>query len=117
MRARRTIVAAVCAVGFIIPSALPAPAGGIEAMIRARFGKHGDAAVRVAHCESRLTARAVGGPNKDGTYDYGVFQLNNGGTMQGLGLRKREALDAATNIDAAYRLWKRRGWQPWSCQP
>ena len=73
-------------------------------------------ALRIAHCESKLNPSAVGGPNKAGTYDYGVFQLNSGGTYQSLGLTKAQALDYKLNIKAAYRLYRRRGWRPWTCR-
>ena len=44
-----------------------------------------------------------------------VFQLNSGGTMQGLGLSAADALDWRANFAAARRLYLRRGWQPWVC--
>lgn len=85
----------------------------VAALVRARFpaAQRGHA-VRVAWCESRLRARATG-HNRNGTVDRGVFQLNSGGTMQGLGLSAADALEAEANIDGAYRLWRRAGWRPW----
>lgn len=72
-------------------------------------------AVKVAWCESRLNPSAVNGSNKNGTVDRGLFQLNDGGTMQRLGINSREAFDAATAASAAKVLFEDRGWQPWVC--
>lgn len=71
-------------------------------------------AMRVANCESGFDPGAIH-HNRNGTHDYGVFQLNSGGTMQSLGLTPASAMDPETNIAAAYRLWRKRGWSPWVC--
>ena len=75
----------------------------------------------VATCESNMNPLAEG-TNTNGTHDMGVFQLNDGGTLQGLLKRLGQAstnttlaFDANWNIRAAYQLFKERGWQPWSC--
>jgi len=81
-----------------------------------------DKAVRVARCESGLNPIAVGGPNSNGTLDYGVFQFNDGGTLQtylaGDTLRAKvdAALHAEANIRAALQLFRDRGWDPWTCR-
>lgn len=81
-----------------------------------------DKAVRVAKCESGLNPIAVGGPNSNGTLDFGVFQFNNGGTLQeylpgGTTREKiRASLYSTDNIRAALRLYNARGWTPWSCR-
>lgn len=95
---------------------LSADPGTIESMIRARWAGTGqaDVAVRVARCESTLRPDARH-RNRNGTVDWGVFQLNDGGTLQALGLTRQEALDPEANIDAAYRLWRRYGWRRWAC--
>jgi hypothetical protein len=75
----------------------------------------------VARCESGL--RSVSSkPNANGTRDHGLFQLNDGGTLQGLLGRAGAdpsdialALDPEWNARAAAELWKSRGWQPWTC--
>lgn len=78
-------------------------------------------AIRVAICESGLNPIAVGGPNSNGTLDYGVFQFNGGGTLQEYlpGTTTAAKIDAALhsedNIRAALRLYQARGWQPWAC--
>jgi peptidoglycan hydrolase-like protein with peptidoglycan-binding domain len=79
-------------------------------------------AIRVARCESSLNPISVGGPNTNGTLDVGVFQFNDGGTLQAYlpgstSLAKVDAaLHAPDNIRAALALYRDRGWQPWSCR-
>ena len=71
-------------------------------------------AVKVAYCESRLHVNSVS-HNRDGSSDLGLFQLNNGGTMQRLKVSPASAKIATVNANAAYRLYKDRGWEPWTC--
>jgi hypothetical protein len=100
------------------PAAVPAYVPVVKAAIEARWAPHGAGevrtALRVAKCESHYKphARHI---NKNGTVDYGVFQLNSGGTLQSLGLTVQEALNYESNIQGAYRLYRKRGWQPWVC--
>jgi hypothetical protein len=78
-------------------------------------------ALKVAGCESGMRPNAVNhnaGPPP--TNDEGVFQLNTGGTLQGLLSRMgypstdvSQGYNASTNIAAAYQLYKERGWEPW----
>jgi hypothetical protein len=87
------------------------------AVIYETFGpKHFRNAVRIAYCESRLNPKAVNRSNRNGTTDRGLFQLNDGGTMQRLGVRSHQAFDPVENARAARVLFEDRGWQPWSCQ-
>ena len=83
--------------------------------IRRVFGPAAPRALRIAHCESRLNPSAVH-RNRNGTKDWGTFQLNDGGTLQSLGLTRAQALDYQLNIQAAYRLYKMRGFRPWVCR-
>jgi hypothetical protein len=78
--------------------------------------KHFRKAVRIAWCESRLNPAAINKANSNGTADRGLFQLNDGGTMQRLGITKHTAFDPHTNAEAAYVLFEDRGWQPWVCR-
>jgi len=78
-------------------------------------------AALVSMCESGFR-NVVSKPNTDGTLDLGLFQLNDGGTLQGLLTRDGQspsntalALDPGWNVRAAGRLWSERGWQPWVC--
>ena len=78
--------------------------------------KHFRKAVKIAWCESRLNPSAINSANSNGTADRGLFQLNDGGTMQRLGITKHTAFDPHTNAEAAYVLFEDRGWQPWVCR-
>jgi hypothetical protein len=76
-------------------------------------------ATRVAQCESSLRADAVN-HNTNGTEDLGIFQLNTGGTLQGLltalgypAADVNQAYDPGFNARAAYLLYQQRGWEPW----
>jgi hypothetical protein len=71
-------------------------------------------AVKIAWCESRLNPLAYH-QNNNGTTDRGLFQLNDGGTMQRLGVDKASAFDASVNATAARVLYEDRGWKPWVC--
>lgn len=87
----------------------------IQAMIRQVFPDSLEAkAIRVATCESGLNEIAIG-RNTNGSRDYGVFQFNDGGTLQPYLGTTAHALSAGQNISAAYRLYQARGWQPWTC--
>lgn len=82
-------------------------------------------AMAVATCESGQRS-IVGSTNSNGTTDWGIFQLNDGGTLQG-SLRRvgvsfsstrdaqQKALDPATNVKAAGAIYADRGWAPWVC--
>ncbi len=83
-------------------------------------------AMAVAQCESGQANR-IGSTNQNGTTDFGVFQLNNGGTLQ-TGLRmighpfgsmtdaENAALREDVNVRAAAAIWRSRGgWGPWVC--
>ena len=71
-------------------------------------------AVKIAWCESRLNPVATN-KNRHGTTDRGVFQINDGGTMQTLGINAKDAFNTSSNIRAAKNLYEDRGWQPWVC--
>jgi len=73
-------------------------------------------AVKIAWCESRLNPSAINGSNSNGTADRGLFQLNDGGTMQRLGVNNRTAFDPYHNAKAARVLFDDRGWKPWVCK-
>lgn len=73
-------------------------------------------AVSIAWCESRLNPKAVNRSNRNKTSDWGLFQLNDGGTMQRLGVKSTSAVDPVVNVKAAVILHEDRGWKPWVCQ-
>lgn len=64
------------------------------------------AAMRVSWCESRYETTA-----RNGQY-RGLFQL-------GKHERRRYGFGrtAVAQVRGAYRLWRARGWEPWSCRP
>jgi hypothetical protein len=82
-------------------------------------------AMAVSRCESGHDNR-VSKPNTNGTRDFGVFQINDGGTLQAalraIGVSfsdisdaREKALDPALNVRMARAIWESRGWQPWTC--
>lgn len=82
-------------------------------------------AMAVAACESGQRS-IQGDTNSDGTTDWGIFQLNDGGTLQGslsaIGRAARDtraaqiaAMNAAINVKAAAAIFRERGWSPWVC--
>jgi hypothetical protein len=82
-------------------------------------------AMAVSRCESGHGNR-VSKPNSNGSRDFGVFQINDGGTLQAalraVGVSfssitdaRKKALDPALNVRMARAIWDSRGWQPWTC--
>lgn len=110
----RTIAAAAALT--IAATATPAAAdrAALEQLVDATFGPAAAHARRIVACESSWNPGAKH-RNRNGTTDYGLFQLNDGGTLQSLGLTRAEALDPVANVRAAHRLYLRRGWEPWAC--
>ncbi|MCH9815908.1 MAG: hypothetical protein K0U64_05565 [Actinomycetia bacterium] len=109
-----------------IPTATSPKSGRIQALVKKHFpaSQLGNA-MAVAACESGHSD-AVGAVNNDGTVDWGVFQLNDGGTLQGslsaIGVSygskaqaQKIALDTETNVKAAASIYASRGWAPWVC--
>lgn len=96
-----------------ISSATSMSSSAVIAEIKEVFGTQWRTALGIAKRESHLHTGAIN-LNCNGTHDYGIFQLNSGGTLQSLGLSSVTALDAGRNIRAARRLQRARGWQPWS---
>lgn len=105
-----------------LPVVRPTPGSVEETIARAFPAAEVQRAVAVARCESGLRPDVVAGPNFDGSYDHGLFQFNDAGTLQGL-LRTtgrdpgnlEPAYDPEWSAVAARMLWQRRGWQPWVC--
>lgn len=78
----------------------------IQDMITAAASKYGipaSVALAVAQHESSFNPAAVSATNKNGTQDYGLFQLNTA-TLQQYGLSTSQALDPATNIDIGVQM-------------
>lgn len=98
----------------------------VLALVREYFpaGQVGNA-MAVSRCESGHANR-VGRANGNGTRDYGIFQINDGGTLQAalrrVGVKfadardaREKALDPELNIRMARAIFDARGWQPWVC--
>lgn len=60
--------------------------------------------------ESSGNPNNIGGPNKNGTYDYGCFQINKG--LQSYG---EKIFDPTFNAKIALGKWQSSGWYPWKC--
>jgi hypothetical protein len=82
-------------------------------------------AMAVSRCESGHGNR-VSKPNGNGSRDFGVFQINDGGTVQAalkklgisfssIGDARNKALNPSINVRMARVIWDSRGWQPWTC--
>lgn len=87
-------------------------AATVQAQIRSVFGSAATTALAVARCESSYNEIAVN--RNSSSRDLGVFQLNDGGTLQGLGGTRAQALHYVSNISLAHTLYLQRGWQPWA---
>jgi hypothetical protein len=84
----------------------PPPSGEIEKIIYEKFGEENYKVARaVAFGESRLNPNATN-TNTNGTTDCGIFQIN---SIHGL----QDCTDPDKNIEYAYKLFQRRGWEPW----
>lgn len=74
-----------------------------------------ESALTVAKCESGLNPYVMSPPNKDGTRDGGLFQVNDvhNRRLQELDLDK---LDPEDNAKYARMLYEEEGWRPWTCK-
>ena len=71
-----------------------------------------DAITIVNKCENSTFDQSRTNHNRNGTIDYGVFQINDIHTA-----RYGEAFktDWKANVDVAYQIFQDRGWTAWSC--
>lgn len=96
----------------IMPTATPTPTDKEEiiAEIVRVFGEEAPNAFNVLYCENRgLNPEAVNW-NSNGSWDAGIFQVNqiHGYTMD-------QMKDYKQNIKAAKKIFDGRGWTAWSC--
>lgn len=86
----------------------------IRNAFRKKYGPKGwQSAIRIAWRESRLLPNVVG-DNSNGSHDWGLFQLNDGGTLQYAGGKPDStALVPEWNARAAAGLVGNVGWGPW----
>lgn len=82
----------------------------IEEKIRAKFPEDPDYAVKIAKCESSMNPKAINTKNRNGSVDYGLFQINSVH-----GYTANYLLDADNNLRIARELFDRQGWRPWVC--
>lgn len=76
------------------------------------FGDDADRAIWVAKCESGLKASAINDQNRNGTVDYGVFQVNSVHIKTyGTGFTK----SWKENVDVAKKIFDQQGFKPWVC--
>lgn len=110
----RPIAAAAALTLCAATPALADSRAALEQLVDATFGPAAAHARRIVACESSWNPGAKH-RNRHGRTDYGLFQLNDGGTLHSLGLTRAQALDPVANVRAAHRLYLRRGWKPWAC--
>lgn len=66
--------------------------------------------VAIARGESGFRVEAVGGPNRNGTYDRGLFQINDVHKKD----KARLTSDARYNTEVAYEIYRAQGLRAWS---
>lgn len=69
--------------------------------------------IAIALAESGGDATIVGGPNSNGTYDYGLFQIN---SVHSSLLSQYDWRNPRDNTIMAYEIWRDAGksWHPWA---
>lgn len=66
--------------------------------------------VAISHAESSFRTDARGGPNKNGTYDYGLLQINSAHNYD----TGRLTSDAAYNVACGKKIYDSQGLRAWS---
>jgi len=78
-----------------------------------KFGSACRLALAVQRAENPRGACEIYHYNSDGTLDWGYFQINTV-HLKRAGVNLRELLDCKANIDFAYQLYTKRGFEPWT---
>lgn len=96
MRARAVRMALACVMGI----ALCAPALACWEEAGARYGVNPQLLYAIARTESSLNPDAVSKPNKNGSYDIGLMQINSAWlpTLRRHGIDRAQLMDACTSI-------------------
>ena len=84
-------------------------------LIKDKFGKDWEMALKIADCESGLTPDAIGDnyPIKGQVIpSVGVFQIR---LLPERGLTEEEMKNPEHNVEYAKMLFDKSGWTPWSC--
>lgn len=96
----------------VIPTATPTPTNKEEiiAEIVRVFGEEAPNAFNVLYCENRGLRPDAVNWNSNGSWDAGIFQVNqiHGYTME-------QMKDYKQNIKAAKKIFDGRGWTAWAC--
>ncbi len=112
--------------GGAVPEGGSTSTAEVLTLVRAHFpADQVGNAMAVSRCESGHGNR-VSKPNTNGTRDFGVFQINDGGTLQAalravgvssssIADAREKALKPELNVRMARAIWDSRGWQPWTC--
>ena len=112
--------------GGSVPSGGATSSAEVLSLVRKYFpSEEVGNAMAVARCESGHANR-VSNANSNGSRDFGVFQINDGGTLQaalrkigvttsGITQARKKALVTELNVRMARAIWDTRGWQPWTC--
>ena len=92
--------------------------GGLTDLLVRYFGDRTIEAIVIVQCESSFDPGAVGS-NRDGSQDHGLFQINDVHrpvfeTVTGRSWSTR--YDPEANTAFAAHLYRRSGWQPWTCE-
>ena len=96
------------------------PRSEVEAVIcHPRWEWDCEEALRVAWCESWHRPGSVSSPNRDGTIDRGIFQVNDVWREAWSPQVWANILDLETNVAMAHHIWKtgNDSWLYWRCQP
>lgn len=95
------------------------PAESVKAKIRAVFGKQGENGIRVGDCESDLVPTVTNSYVDDSGKRHivrGIFQISDVHRDKIYpASEEHRLLEVDYNINAAYRLYQRDGWEPWTC--
>lgn len=90
----------------------------IREKIAATFGEYADEAFELLKCENRGLDPKATNHNKDGSTDWGVFQLNDHWNGFNKAVRNQQFLtDPDINISIAYKLFVQSGYsfKMWAC--
>lgn len=82
----------------------------IVAYIKQVFGDQASNAFKILSCENPHLNPDATGHNTNGTIDSGIFQLNS------IWANPVLLINWKTNIDLAYQIYKRGGWNEWACE-
>jgi hypothetical protein len=107
----------------LVTPTTPAIIASVKTYIQTYFpANEVNKAIAIASCESGLNPSEVSAPNANGSRDWGVFELNDGGTLENLLAESSfsttnlvQALNPQWNVQAAALLFSQRGWAPWVC--